>query len=285
MGLYDRDYTHDDRESGFQLAGPRSVTVTIVLINVAVYVAQQVMGPRFTDLFSLHADWFRQPWTFYQLLTYGFLHSPNDVAHILFNMLALWMFGQEVEQRIGRTEFLAFYLTAVVAAGAMWTVSELSFGSLSTMVGASGGITAVFVLFALFYPHRQILLMYVIPVPAWLAALGFVGFDLVGAVRRSGSIACVAHLAGAVFGLYYYKLNWRLAPAFEKLWSRSPTRNQPRLRVHEPSIEEPDDSEDDLSREVDRILEKIQQTGQESLSASERSILERASRRARQKLK
>lgn len=284
MGLYDRQYSREP-EIGFRVARPQSMTVIVVIVTVLVYLAQ-LASPRVTDLFSLRADWYRQPWQAYQLLTYGFLHSTTDIQHILFNMLVFWVFGRDLEDRLGRSEFLAFYLTAIVFAGAFWSLSEASFGAHASLLGASGGITGLFALYALLYPHRQILLFFVIPMPVWVAALIGIGMDVRGALARSGNIACVAHLAGAVFGLYYYKLNWHLAPLYGRvtgLFTGSFRGPRPKLRVHEPDSGA--EQEDEFARQVDAILEKIQEQGQDSLTPAERKLLERASRRYQQKRK
>ena len=276
MGLYDREYSREP-EPGFHMSAPQSVTMQLVFITGGVYLAQLAF-PQLVGWLALGADWFRRPWQAYQLITYGFLHDPSDVGHILINMLVLWMFGREIEARYGRGEFLAFYLIAIAIAGAVWSISEAGFGASRILLGASGGISAVFVLYALLYPHRQVLFMFFLPMPMWVAALIALAFDVHGAMNRSGNIAFVAHLAGALFGLCYYKFGWRLGAMFSRVGSLAP-RKGPRLRVHDP--EEPE--EDDLSVRVDEILKKIQEQGQDSLTASERRILERASRRYQEK--
>ena len=114
-------------------------------------------------------------WKFYQLLTYGFLHDPTNLQHILFNMLGLFFLGRDVEYRYGSREYLAFYLVAIVIAGLVWSIVEILSGSQGSMLGGtSGGVTAVVILFRMNFPHRQVLLMFVIPMPMWVAALLFV---------------------------------------------------------------------------------------------------------------
>src|SRR5262245_2782190 len=79
MGIYDRDYQRDgyyDRQPGFYLGAPRMMTTNIILVTCALYVLQFLAGRWYENAFALHADWFRRPWTAYQLLTYGFLHDP-----------------------------------------------------------------------------------------------------------------------------------------------------------------------------------------------------------------
>lgn len=282
MGLYDREYSREP-EQGFHLSPPQSATMQLVLATVGVYLAQLAF-PAVDEALALRSDWWRRPWMGYQLLTYGFLHSRDDIGHILVNMLVLFMFGREIEMRYGRGEFLTFYLLAIVAAGAVWSLCELPSGSRAVLVGASGGISAVFALFALNFPHRQVLFMFFIPMPMWVAALIGLGFDLNGAVQRenAGNVAFTAHLAGAAFGLAYYWFNWRLAPWVAS--GRRALKPRPKLRVVEADADD-DGPGDELSAKVDAILQKIQEQGQESLSWSERRLLERASREYQQKRK
>jgi membrane associated rhomboid family serine protease len=280
MGLNDRDYARYGEQPGFHVGPPRSATVQLMLATGAVYLAQFAF-PAVNQL-ALEADWFRQPWKAYELLTYGFLHSLDDVTHILLNMLMLWFFGREIEQRYGRGEYVTLYLASIVIAGLVWSLCEYPFGP-AEMVGASGGISALFALYALNWPHRKVLFMFVIPMPMWVAALIALVMDANGAMQRSGDVAFTAHLAGAAFGAAYYLGNWRLASWFTgaKNWLPNPSR--PRLRVHEPDDSEP--PEDDLTQQVDDILRKIQEKGQDSLTKSERRLLERASREFQQKRK
>jgi membrane associated rhomboid family serine protease len=278
MGIHDREYSRGP-EPGFHVTAPTSATVQLALITGAVYLAQLAMGEPLDEALALRADWFRQPWRAYQLLSYGFLHDRNNIAHILVNMLVLWMFGRELEQRYGRVEFLAFYLCSIVIAGLVWSLVETTAGVNAALMGASGGVSAVFALFALNFPHRQVLFMFVIPMPMWVAALIALIFDANGAINRTGSnVAFTAHLAGALFGLMYYKFHWRLGSWMTGLGSMKLSR-KPRLRVHAPT------EEDDLGEKVDAILQKIQDQGQDSLSWNERRLLEKASRKAREKRK
>ncbi len=282
MGLYDREYSRGP-EPGLHLSAPQSATVQLVIATGAVYLAQLAF-PAVNEQLALRADWYAQPWRVYQLLTYGFLHSVDDIGHIVINMLVLYMFGREIEMRYGRAEFLTFYLLAIVIAGAIWSLCEIPFGPHSALVGASGGISGIFALYALNFPHRQVLFMFVIPMPMWVAALIALAFDASGAVQRSGNVAFTAHLAGAAFGLAYYWFNWRLAPWMTRGASVISARSKPRLRVVDPDdgdVDEPDE----LSTKVDAILQKIQEQGQDSLTWSERRLLERASRKYQQKRK
>lgn len=295
MGLDDRDYARYDQQPGFHVSAPQSATVQLMLVTGAFYIAQLAM-PAVTEYLALYAKWYLEPWRVYSLLTYGFLHSDAafggqaDIGHILINMLLLFMFGREVEARYGRLEFLAFYLAAIVVAGLTWSLCEIPFAPSSRefplsypVVGASGAISAVVALFALNFPHRKVLFMFVIPMPMWVAAMIGILYDASGAMQRSGTVAFTAHLAGAALGAAYFLGKWRLADWLTgaKNWLPNPSR--PRLRVHEP--DEFEAPEDDLTQQVDDILRKIQEKGQDSLTKSERRLLERASREFQQKRK
>jgi len=217
MGIYDREYTRGS-EPGFHLQTPQSMTIKLVVVTFIVYVAQLMfdsrnpLGPQpVAHALALTTGWYETPWRFYQLLSYGFLHSRIDVAHILINMLVLWMFGQDIERRYGSRAFLGLYLTAIVFAGAGWSIIEVFYGRPAALVGASGGISAIFALYALNFPHRKVLFMFVIPMPMWVAALIALFIDMRGAMLRSGNVAFTAHLCGALYGLYYYKLGWNPA--------------------------------------------------------------------------
>lgn len=279
MGLYDRDYYRSD-ESGYHVSiGSWTLTTKIVLVNVGVYLLQVLtkeQGPAlgwFSDTFALHADWWTRPWMFFQLLTYGFLHSTANFFHIVFNMLMLWFLGRDLEAKYGRREFLTFYLTAIVVAGLAWSGVQYFLRDVPAVsLGASGGAVAVLVLFAFNFPRRELLLWFVIPVPVWVVALLFVIMDIFGAVgTRAHNIGYEAHLGGAAFALGYYQLGWRLSRWFPSGVTWPSVRRRPKLRVHRPDA--PDES---LETQVDDVLRKIQEQGLDSLTRKERQILERA---------
>jgi membrane associated rhomboid family serine protease len=253
----------------------------ILAVTVGVYIVQ-IFFPRATEYLLLPADWFRRPWEAYRLVTYGLLHDPQQVEHILFNMLVLFFFGKHVENRYGRTAFLTFYLSAVVLGGLAWTLTEAVSGQPAALLGASAATTGVFLLFALNYPRVEVRLMFVFPMPAWVAALICVGMDVFGAVERSGNVAFTAHLGGALFAWTYYRFGWLPGKTLVTRLGSLRMRSRPKLRVHKPAET---DEPDDLSRKVDQILQKIQEKGQDSLSWNERRLLEKASRQYQQKRK
>ncbi len=169
MGFDQRDYARRE-EPGMHLGSIETITTKIVLVNFGVFVIQLLTdaGPSrgwFNNDLSLHASVWVEPWRCFELLTYGFLHSVDDFRHIIFNMLVLWFLGREVEARYGRREFLVMYLASIVVAGVVWSLAESFAGNPNASCwGASGGVSAVLVLFALNFPHRKLLLFFAIPI-------------------------------------------------------------------------------------------------------------------------
>lgn len=227
MGIYDRDYSRNS-ESGFQLSPPTTATMQLMVVTGLVYLAQMAF-PFVNRTFALQADWFLRPWTCYQLLTYGFLHSTQDVAHILINMLVLFMFGREVEARYGKREFLLFYLVGIMAAGLVWSLSEFAASSsegLHPTVGASGALAALVVLFTLTGLTAKS-----------CSSLSFrcqCGSQRPWAFYSTSKARCPQWrhrlrlpLGWHLYGLMYYKLGWRLSRywptsfAAEDPWHRS----------------------------------------------------------------
>ncbi|TWU00090.1 Rhomboid protease AarA [Botrimarina colliarenosi] len=307
MGIYDRDYERSyDTGSGWRDGGGGGVgggfaswsaNSKLIAAMVGVFLLQVLLerplNGQLTDQLSLRADWWREPWRLYSVATYAMLHSTQTLYHLLFNGIALFFFGRVIEMRVGGREYLAFFFAAAIFAGLAWSGVETIAAQgrpQALLLGASGGIAGVLVLFALNYPHVQVYLMGVLPVPAWLMAVLFIAQDMFGAVGRSGNVAYTAHLGGALFGFLYYRFGWRVsnwlpgwlgggasAPASLK----SLLKRKPKLRVHREDDDAP--GADPAEGRVDEILRKIQAEGQASLTRDEQRILEQASRRYQQR--
>lgn len=296
MGLYDRDYERQQpwRDSygsgggGFQLRVPEMMVNRIVVVTVVAYLIEVLLFNKqplpngyvpnsMVDALGIHGDWFKRPWEVYQLLTYALVHHNMGVGHVLFNMFGLWMFGQEVERRLGSREFLLFYLGAVLTGGVAITLYDVVAHNLAPTIGASAGTVGVVILYAFLFPHRQGYFMMLFPMPMWLLGVLIVALELSRAFGpNSDNISWQGHLGGAIFAAIYFTQGLRLSdwlPADMALPSLKP---KPRLRVHQ---EEPEESEEDkLAAEVDRILAKINSQGSDSLTSREKRLLERASR-------
>ena len=145
----------------------------------------------------------------WQLGTYMFLHG--GLFHILFNMLALWMFGTELERLWGTRYFLKFYFVTGVGAGLLTVLfSLLPFGFArqlyySNVIGASGAIYGLLLAYGLYFPDRPIYMYFVFPVPAkvFVAIMGAIAF--LSSLGPSGGVASATHLGGLVVAYLYLK--------------------------------------------------------------------------------
>ncbi len=286
MGIYDRDY-YQGGQPGFSIRKPQTVVVALIVINVALWLLNGLLTPDphgasgLTYWMAVHEDTLTKPWMWWQFLTYGFAHAAA-FNHVLFNMLVLFFLGQGIESHYGRREFLRLYLVLLVVGSVTWATLNLAASGPMTLVGASGAMSGVVVLYALNFPRRTLLLFFVIPVPAWLVGVLVVAGDALGATRSAAgdNVAYSVHLAGAAFAFVYYMRRWNLTRVTDRLFSFNPIKSRPRLRIHQPEHEE---KKQKLSGEVDRILEKIHREGEASLTRKERRTLESASRQYQQR--
>ena len=191
----------------------------LIAANVAMYLLQMFLqqsssGDRFDELFAL---WPMTPvdgrvyFQVWQIITYAFLHDTRSIAHLLFNMLALWMFGAEIERYVGPRRLLACYFASVVSAALTQLFVPALFGAPpAPTVGASGGVFGLLLAYALMFPHRKVIPLFPpIPMPAWLFATIFAGVELfLGVTGTLSGIAHFAHLGGMI-GSALVVMQWR----------------------------------------------------------------------------
>jgi membrane associated rhomboid family serine protease len=173
------------------------------------------------------------------VLSSMFMHSPDGWWHIGGNMLFLWVFGDNVEDALGRSRFVAFYLASGVAAAAAQIA--VGPGSPVPMVGASGAVAGVLAAYGSLYPRAPVLVLNpvlplwlfwgpVLRIPAFWIILEFFAFNLlhgVGSIGRSGGgVAFFAHLGGFVAGLLLVRVLLRAEPPDADPWQgwRPPPR-------------------------------------------------------------
>lgn len=195
--------------------GPLSPAVkAIIIANVAMFVASLLvpqinlwLGLRPAAVLTWGAVW--------QPATYMFMHA--GVFHILFNMLAVWMFGVELERMWGTPFFVRYYAITGVGAGLVTlAVSLLPFDFSQRMyealtIGASGAVYGLLLAYGLYFPNRPIYLYFLFQVPAkyFVMIVGAVAF-LSSISATGGGIAHAAHLGGLVIGYVYLK-GWRVS--------------------------------------------------------------------------
>ena len=195
-----------------------SAVKILVAANVLVYFLQILSKGVLEYYFAL---WPPQPidgqsnFHFWQIVTYAFLHSTDNITHLLFNMLGLWMFGAEIERYVGPRRLLACYFASVVTAA----LSQLFIPTLfdappAEVIGASGGVFGLLLAYAFLFPKRKVIpLIPPIPMPAWLFATIYAGIELfLGVTGTLSGIAHFAHLGGMV-GSGLVITQWRVVRA------------------------------------------------------------------------
>jgi rhomboid family protein len=197
-------------------------TLALLIANIAVF---GLMSMGFGDWLIVHAAlWPLGPqqlagydqgvpvyvgFHWWQLLSYAFLHG--GWAHIGFNMLALYMFGGPIEHLFGARHYLFYYLfCAVIAAVAHLSVVHFFTGGFYPTLGASGAIFGLLLAFGMMYPQARIIaLILPIPLPAWIAVIGYMLLELfLGITGTQAGVAHFAHLGGAVGGFLLIQY-WR----------------------------------------------------------------------------
>jgi membrane associated rhomboid family serine protease len=301
MGLYDRDYYRESTRSNwsdwFYVRG----TVWLIAITIGVYILQHLMATRIGNIVlidpianALQYDLARiQSGQIWRLFTVLFLHDPNSIWHIVFNMLALYFFGSMLEGVYGTREFVAFYIGAGVAAKTVETAIRTVAGQDEFFsIGASGATTALLVLFACLFPNKKLLLYFVLPVPAWVLVMIIIGLDLIGlAGVQPNRVNHVAHLMGALMGFIYYWFELRISSWLSIVLSWRRPSARPKLRVvpfdpsdmgstptpPEPVANSGQPTDEQLEAKLDQVLDKVNRSGRESLTPEENAILLRAS--------
>ncbi len=288
---------------GFSVFPP--VIKNLLIINVAVFFVQLIannltIGGK--PLWYVLNLWFAlnpvsegynfQVW---QLITYQFMHG--GFSHILFNMFSLWMFGMEIENIWGSKKFLYFYLICGIAAGLAQLFIAPLYSIPAITIGASGAIFGVMIAFAMLFPDRYIFLYFLIPIKAkYLIGFLFV-LELFWIGDAGSNVAHLAHLGGAFAGLMFILFDKSIDVPIKRIFNRSSYRSTSRfqnplngfsgkLKRKKGNIEDANyfdinrKNEDEITQEeIDKILDKISQSGYQNLTEREKKILFNASKK------
>jgi membrane associated rhomboid family serine protease len=180
--------------------GLTPVIKKLMIIMGAVFLLQMVVDSRITVYLGLVPILVWKNYFLWQLATYIFLHG--GLFHLLFNLLALWMFGGELENYWGSRKFLFYFFYCGIGAGICTVVfSPYQF---IPVIGASGAIYGVLLAFGWLFPNRLIYIYFLFPIPAkyFVIIFGLIEFfSSMGGV--GGGIAHLTHLGGLLFGLIY----------------------------------------------------------------------------------
>ena len=282
----------------------------LLIINVLMFLAYITLT-RFhidlNDILGLHffkASDFR----ICPLVTYMFMHG--NFGHLFFNMFALWMFGNTLENIWGSKRFLLFYMVCGIGAGLCQElvqyiqyatslaqyetvnmsgriISMDSYLNMMTTVGASGAIYGLLLAFGMMFPDSRIYLYFLFPIKAKWFVIGYAVLELILGFQGVDNVAHFAHLGGMLFGLLLI-LYWRKHPAgpdknFRKLkdifqsWKR---KSQMKYTRYEEVYDKMPRSDEDYNyqkakkeRDIDAILDKVAKNGYDSLTKEEKEFL------------
>ena len=244
----------------------------IIIINIAVFIWSSQNPEQAGVLAFVPMRALQQPWT---IVTYMFLHA--GFGHILFNMLSLFFFGPQVEQRLGANRFLILYL----AGGFTGALASALITPRVGLVGASAATFAVFYAFARFWPRAQVLVWGVFPVEARIMIVIMTVIALLGGAGiMRGNIAHFAHLGGFLGGWLAMRVFGARSAVPRP--SSGDSGTAPRTPPPAESVERWKqialDRLHPVNRgEAERVLAKLAAGGPGSLTTEEREFLDRFS--------
>ena len=260
------------------------VTRYILLINLIVWAACNFLKfplVEYLGLFDMNSKYFN----LYQLITYQFTHVA--FFHLFFNMFALFMFGRVLESYWGPSRFLTYYMVTGIGAGLIQLAICYFQDIQSVTIGASGAVFGILLAFGMLFPNTPLMIIpFPFPIKAKYLVIGYGVLELwLGFANRSGDdVAHFAHLGGMLFGiiliLYWRKKNgnYRTGNPWNQSFSKKIKNffsGKPKMTVHHRPETDWDYNARKVeeSKEIDRILDKIKNSGYNNLSEDEKKKL------------
>ena len=250
----------------------------LILANVGAFVLQWFVGYPLLAIFGLVPQRLLGQGWLWQPVTYLFLHG--GVWHLIFNLLAIWMFGMAVEAQWGPVEFIKYYFLTGIGAGLFNVLLEPH--AMFPIIGASGAIYGLLVAFAMLYPDAVVWVWFFFPMRAKTMALLFAAIELLTSLSGTGGrVANLAHLGGMLIGFVYIRYGW-VAKIRLKYWAKNVAAGLSSLRA--PSMpRRRRRADEDLEAEANRILDKILVHGADSLTDEEKETMRRYSESTRRR--
>lgn len=193
-----RPYSTRSAFSGYLPTGVKWLLISNAVVFLICYLGGPSLQLHVSVLLALSAESAVRTFMVWQVFTYMFVHF--GLWHLLFNMLALWMFGMAIEQAWGTRRFLKFYLLCGIAAGVCVLVANVLVGDWRTpTLGASGAVFGLLVAFGILFPDTIILMFFLFPMKAKYAVMIYVGVELLTTFGPNTGVSTIAHLGGAAF--------------------------------------------------------------------------------------
>ena len=264
-----------------------NIVEKLIYVNIAVFVFTLLVSV-FQDLYKGEVNWvvewfslddnlssiLTKPWT---IITYGFLHA--DFLHILLNLITLFFVGNLFMEYFTQKQLLTFYLLGTLFGGILFILSQNYFplfqGQSSMLVGASEGISAIFIGITTYMPNYQLKIRFIGFVKLWHLAAIWVGLDIL-ALSGGNAGGHFAHLGGALFGFFYVN---KAANKEIKIWeyfsSFFSSKKKPLKTVYKAPKKTANSSNNNNlnQQQIDSILDKISKSGYDTLTKAEKEFL------------
>ena len=215
-----------------------------------------------------------KPWS---LISYGFLHE--GFIHIIFNLIALYFIGNLFIDYFTQKQLFTFYLLGTFFGGLFYLFSQNYFplfeGKTTTLIGASAGISTIFIGISTYMPNFELKIRFIGFVKLWYLAAIWVSLDVLGLTGENAG-GHFAHLGGSIFGfLYINKVRNRKFNIFKKLFSIFTPKKKPLKTVYKSTNNTKTNSntKDFTQKKIDIILDKISKSGYDTLTKEEKEIL------------
>jgi len=190
----------------------RDLNIVFILIGINIFIYFITMiAPRSGAYLALNPGTFLYYRFYWTPLTYMFTHG--GMSHIIFNMLALFFFGPQLEHRMGSWEFLTFYLVCGILSGLFSLIVYILVGYNVYLIGASGAVFAVLLAYAVYFPNAVVYLFFVIPIKTKILVPLFAAIELFQEIFSiNGGIGHLTHLAGFGIAFIYFVVRIGLNP-------------------------------------------------------------------------
>lgn len=242
----------------------------LIIVNTVIFIFQLVFNlfdfKRLVSYFELNPNMVNH-FYFYQLFSYGFLHA--NPFHILFNMLYLWFFGSEIEELWGKNTLYFVHFTSIIMGGILTCLVHNLGWYQGRVVGASGGVFGLMVLYAFLWPNRELLFLGIFPVKIKILMPILI---ILGMFYGGDNVAHFAHLGGIITGASFFFLKVKKKWDFHFSISRYLQKRR-MLKWQEEMYKK-----QHVKESVDEILDKISKKGMKSLTKKEKEFLKDASK-------
>ena len=286
MGIYDRDYMRNNRQSNAspQMSG-RQALITLIVLNAICFFLIPARSALYSKL-ALYVGDGISPDTFFQIFSAGFLHS--GFGHILFNMWGLYIFGSLIAPYMSGKKFFTLYLAGVASGNLLFLLCNLITPVPTYLVGASGAVCAVMSAAATLEPDRRFVMLFLpfMPMKTTTLVISYTVLEIIFSLNSNSHIAHLAHLGGFLGGYIVMRiffgrnLKWdplRKLFAFSVPGFRPGTVPPPPRRTENVSADDSRVSQ----RELDALLDKLSTSGINSLSEYELMRLRKARKQMR----